>query len=194
MSPAFSEEEYHRKTFEKLSLAEESARGIVFDRCVFRGCEFSSCDFSGSEFSECRFEQCVLSLTKFLNCALKSVTFRNSKLVGIDLTKCSGKFLRLEFFDSLIELCNFSTLPMMRTLFETCTIRDCTFGGTDLTKALFMRCDLAGTIFHGTKLLGTDFTTSRNYAINPVGNAIKGARFALPEAVSLLRAFDIKLE
>jgi len=93
----------------------------------------------------------------------------------------------------LIETCGFSGLPMSVTVFEECVIRECGFGEANLSKAVFDDCDLEGTLFHGAKLDGANFSRARNYTINPASNSIKGAKFSLPEAVSLLGGFDIEL-
>lgn len=186
-------EEFNYQVFEGLELDKEEIKNKDFVDCRFVKCNFFECDFSGSEFSDCTFEHCSISLTKFFNCGFRTVKFSDSKLVGIDLTKSTINFFELGFKKCLIDACNFSMLPMESTVFDGCVIRECIFGDANLTSATFDDCDLEGTLFHNTKLEKADFSSAKNYAINPVTNSIKGAKFTLPEAVSLLRAFGIDL-
>ena len=193
MESVFSAEEYSETVFEKLAFDREEIRNKVFQDCVFRKCDFSECDLTGTEFSDCRFESCRINLSRFTNVSVKSMAFIDSKLVGIDFTRCTINFFELTFEGCLMDACNFSGLPMAKTNFEGCTIRECLFGETDLRKAVFANCDLEGSSFHGTNLEEADFLSARNYLIDPTANKIEDARFSLPEAVSLLRAFKIKL-
>ena len=57
------------------------------------------------------------------------------------------------------------------------------FAGSDLERALFKGCDLEKANFIGAK----------NYSIDVTANTIKGARFSLPEAISLFAALGIEL-
>jgi len=161
---------------------------------MFKKCDFLDCDLGGTDFLECVFEDCNLRLSTFVGSSFKDVKFLNSKLVGIDFTRCNTGFLEFSFSRCSIDACNFSSLPMTKTVFEKCFISECIFGGTDLRKAEFTDCDLKGTLFHEAKMAEVDFSSAKNYSINPITNNIKGAKFSLPEAVSLLQAFGIKLK
>jgi uncharacterized protein YjbI with pentapeptide repeats len=68
------------------------------------------------------------------------------------------------------------------------------FSGATLEGAAFVDSDLSGARFVRTRLSGADFRSARNYRIDPTANRLAGARFSLPEAISLLGAFDIVLE
>jgi fluoroquinolone resistance protein len=59
---------------------------------------------------------------------------------------------------------------------------------------LFTNCDLAGAIFNNTILEKANFTTARNYSINPQTNVVKKAKFSLPGVVGLLDVFKITIE
>ncbi len=163
----------------------------------FCDCDLSGMDFSGKELSACTFTHCNLSLVKFINASLSENVFRGSKLVGIDFTAIKKPILFrpfLRFEDCLLELCNFSGLNMKEATFESCSLLKCAFDQTDLTQAKFDSTDLEGTDFHHANLLQADFSRSRNYAINPTSNNIKKAKFSIPEALSLLRGFDIEIQ
>ncbi len=64
----------------------------------------------------------------------------------------------------------------------------------NLTSAMFVRCDLSKTIFERSNLEKADFTSSRNYSINPETNKLKKTKFSLPDVVGLLDNLDIIIE
>jgi fluoroquinolone resistance protein len=193
MQIPFIESQFSDQNFKSLELTHEAIRAKDFDRCKFVGCHFLSCDLTGTNFTDCTFEHCSLSLTKLPNCSLRAITFKDSKLVGIDFTKCSTNFFELLFSNTLLDNCNFSTLPMQNTPFNNCTLRECIFSETNLAKATFANCDFERSVFHDTNLQKTDFSSAKNYTISPLSNSIKGAAFSLPEAIQLLSAFEIEL-
>lgn len=190
----FEESEYAGQVFDKLALVGAILRERDFTRCTFSKCDFSGCDLESSAFSQCLFDRCNLSVVKVNDVSFNDVTFKDSKLIGIDFTRCTINFVALGFKNCLIETCNFSALMMPRTRFENDEIRASIFSETNLTKAVFSDCDLERSIFHKTKLEGTDFSTAKNFTIDPTTNGLKGAKFSLPEAVSLLRSLQIVLE
>ncbi len=167
-----------------------------FSSCVFESCDFTNCNLTGKEFRECVFDRCNLALCKLANATLIDIEFTHSKLVGSDFSAVRKPAFSQPFIlfdDCLVDLCNFSGLPMKGAKFDGCTVRNCTFGQTNLSQASFDRTDLEGTTFHHADLTKADFSSAKNYAIDPTANTLKKTRFSLPEAVSLLRGFDIEL-
>ena len=73
-------------------------------------------------------------------------------------------------------------------------MRENHFTNTTLSGADFSDVELSGTLFHNCDLSKANFSTATRYDINPLTNQIKKARFSLPEAVGLLRGFDITIE
>jgi len=53
--------------------------------------------------------------------------------------------------------------------------------------------DFMHSSFNKTNLTSTDFTEAINYSIDPNNCNIKGAKFSLPEALSLLDQWGIKV-
>jgi fluoroquinolone resistance protein len=187
-------DEFDSEVFGGLELSGVDLRNRVFDNCTFVRSNFLKCDFTGSIFTDCSFKQCELSLCKFVSVGLRGVLFEHSKLVGIDFTKCTTQFLEIAFRKTMIDTCNFSVLPLSGVVFDQGVLRESVFVETNLRKAEFLDIDLAGTSFHNSDLEEADFSSARNYSINLLANKIRNARFSLPEAVSLLRAFEIKLD
>ena len=80
------------------------------------------------------------------------------------------------------------------TVFKNSLLREVDFTEANLTQAIFDKCDLNRATFDNTILEKADFRTSFNYAINPVLNRIKKARFSSAGLAGLLQAFDIEIE
>jgi fluoroquinolone resistance protein len=99
--------------------------------------------------------------------------------------------LSLEFEGCNVSYSNFFGLPVTRIALKDCVAREVEFGEADLSEAVFTGTDFQGAVFLHTNLTRAEFSGARNYAIDPTANTIKGAVFTLPEAVSLLRGFDI---
>jgi len=74
-----------------------------------------------------------------------------------------------------------------------CIAHEVDFREVDLSQADFSNTDLVGSLFINTNLTGADFTHTRNYTINASLNTLKGTKFSLPEAMSLLHSLDIVL-
>lgn len=191
---AFAESEFEDQVFSRQDIFSADLQDKIFEKCKFNHCTFLDCDFSGVEFADCSFENCSVGPVKVFDTSFRNVIFQNSKLVGVDFSKCSTSFFELHFLQSLVDTCNFSATKMTVSTLSDSTIRGCTFGETDLRKVIFQNCDLNGSAFHLAKLEKADFRTAKNYSINPASNKIKGALFSLPGAISLLHAFDIKLD
>lgn len=85
-------------------------------------------------------------------------------------------------------------LDLKHLTFEDCLIKEANFGEADLTDVVFARCDLTESDFLHTNLTGVDFRTSKNYAINLNDNKVEGAKFTFPEALSLLKSYNITIE
>jgi len=88
----------------------------------------------------------------------------------------------------------FQRMALPKLEMTACTVREADFTGTNLAKANFTGTDLLGSRFAETDLTGADFTDAVNYTIDPRTNRVKKAIFSLPEALSLLGAFDIVMK
>ena len=82
---------------------------------------------------------------------------------------------------------------MNKSTFKDCKIHGANFTQADLSKSVFDHCDLAEAIFAGTNLSGMDFTTSKNFLIDPELNNIKKAKFLTQDLHGLLYRHDIKI-
>ncbi len=83
---------------------------------------------------------------------------------------------------------------MNKTSFGKSLLKECDFIETELIEGDFRGCDLEGTLFHQCDLSRTDFRDAVNYTIDPQSNRIAKGKFSIPEALSLLKGFDITLQ
>jgi uncharacterized protein YjbI with pentapeptide repeats len=135
--------------------------------------------------------ECNLSLAKFLNTKLRKTEFSGCKLQGNNFSQADSFALDIGFRKCIISNCIFSELKLRKTSFTECELDDCDFYKSDLTEADFTLASLQGTVFENTILEKAIFTDARNYAINPLKNNIKKARFSMPEAISLIESLGI---
>lgn len=179
---------YKSEDFSKTSLADR-----LFTNCMFQSCNFTESAFWNAEFCSCIFNCCNLTLVKMEGCRLQDVRFEECKIVGAEFFKCQKIFFTPQFIKCLLQHCNFSDLNLKEAIFSGSKLQGCYFTNTSLIGANFVDADLTGTLFHNSNLSKADFSSSVNYDIDPRTNQIKKAKFSLPEAVGLLRAFEINI-
>ena len=68
------------------------------------------------------------------------------------------------------------------------------FVNTNLSGSNLSESNFSGSLFHNTNLFKVNLIKSINYNINPLKNNIKEADFSLPEAMTLLNAFQITIQ
>ena len=91
-------------------------------------------------------------------------------------------------------LCNFSNLKLQGMSFAGSTIVDCDFFGADLMKGDFSNCELKGSLFENCDLRQADFRGATTYAIDPLKNKVKKARFSMPEVLSFLAPYELVID
>ncbi|MGI8549249.1 MAG: pentapeptide repeat-containing protein [Dehalococcoidia bacterium] len=190
---------YAQQRFLHVELVREKFSSIEFDACMFERCAFSECSFYRCTFLNCQFKNCDLSLIQVPNARFNSVHFKQSKLVGIDWTKAGTSkadrlLMSVSFDECVLDYGSFLGLHLREMQLVNCSAREVDFSGADLTGATCAGTDFSASTFLHTNLEKADFGGARNYTIDPTANRIKGAKFTLPEALSLLRSFDIRIE
>jgi fluoroquinolone resistance protein len=186
--------EFENQTFKKINCLDRDLKAISFVHCHFDNCDWTQSNLTGSKFLDCTLHNCNLSLVKLDGCRLQGVNFQNCKFMGVNFGTCDPMFLAMKFIHCLIGTSNFSDLDLKGTAFLNCTIRDTHFTHSNLTEANFEGSDLRGTIFHNSNLTQPNFIGAINYAINPLTNQLKGAKFSKPEVLSLLDHLGIEIE
>lgn len=164
-----------------------------FENCTFKKCIFIECVFDSCQFTDCTFSDCSISAVKPYNSRFNAVRFTDSKVMGFDWTKAKSiRSLAFERCD--ISYSNFSFLKIPRMKFIECVAHEVSFSDGDFSEGEFTGTDFAKSIFSNTNLTRANFRKAQRYGIDIKFNTIKGAKFSLPEAASLLKSFDILLE
>ena len=188
-----SEQNYEDRHFVRLSCQDAELRDMEFFQCRFDGCQFLRTTFRRCRFEQCVFEKCDVSLLRLPETAFIGVRFLNAKMLGIDWTQAAAPLTRA-FQGSNISHSMFMRLKLPRMEMVECVAREVDFSGTSLTRANLAKTDFLGSRFADTDLGYADFSNAVNYAIDPTINRLKKTVFSMPEAVSLLSAFDIILK
>lgn len=193
----FSRRRYNDTSFRDLVLDGVQITSIEFFDCVFKDCSFVDSVFKKCRFVNCDFQRCDLSLTKVPENIFSSTRFENSKIIGVNWTQAEwpaailGKPIR--FYKSTLNHSTFIGLSLVGIQVKDCVVVDVDFREADLSKADFSGSDLSESLFIHTNLSGANLSQARNYFIDPGLNELKGAKFSLPEAMSLLYNMDIIL-
>ena len=184
---------YEDRDFRGLVCQDTRSSDIEFFRCRFEGCRILQSGFRGCRFEECLFERCDLSLLQVTDSQFIGVRFVKTKMLGIDWTAAVAP-LSLAFQESIVSHSLFVGLRLQKMEMIQCTAHEVDFTRTNLTRAILTGSDLLGSRFADTNLSYADLSQATNYSIHPAMNRLKKTVFSLPEAVSLLAAFDIILK
>lgn len=197
MGPASYQTEYYGDAFDASDRSKESIVGHQYDQCVFTNCRFTETVFKACAFQDCEFINCDLSLMKVADSVFSNNLIRDSKAVGINWAAIRVPGVKVhnpvEFTGSQINYSVFQGLDLRKVRMIDCQARDVSFEEADLSGANLGQSDFANAVFRRTNLEKADFTGAVNYGIDIRNNRVAGARFSLPEAVSLLAHLDIEL-
>jgi uncharacterized protein YjbI with pentapeptide repeats len=178
-------------------LQSEQILSSEFFDCVFSNSSFAECVFQKCRFVNCVFQGCDLNLAQVPECIFSTTRFEDSKIIGVNWAQAdwpdSGLGKPLCIIKSAISHCTFIGLNLQGIQIKGCIATDVDFREADLSRADFSGTYLSESIFSNTNLSEADLSQARNYQIDPGQNVLKGARFSLPEAMSLLYSTDIIL-
>lgn len=188
---------YSEEVFRDTALEGSVLSGSEFEECRFVGCSLSESEIRACRFAECTFEQCDLGLIRLPRSVFSACRFEDSKIIGVNWTEAAWPETRLwvavGFERCVMNHSTFLGLNLREMRVVDCTAHDVDFREADLTKVNFSGTDLSGSLFTNTDLTGADLRSARAYRIDPRENTLTGARFSLPEAISLLDGLDIEL-
>jgi uncharacterized protein YjbI with pentapeptide repeats len=85
-------------------------------------------------------------------------------------------------------------LQLKKQYFRSCKFNEADFTESELTAAVFEDCDLQNALFERSVLEQADFSTARNFKIDPERNRLKKAKFSKDGVVGLLGKYDIVIE
>lgn len=188
---------YHDRRFRNLTPGGTRLTGSEFHDCWFEACDFAESVFQGCRFVGCTFKECDLSLLQVPGSAFSATRFVDCRVIGVDWTQADWSGVSLGqpigFERCAIRHSTFIGLSLPGIQIRACVAADVDFREADLSRADFSDSDLTDSLFVNTNLSEADLSTAHNYQIAPHKNVIKGARFSLPEAMSLLFNMDIVL-
>jgi fluoroquinolone resistance protein len=189
--------EYTDQTFRNLNYSHTQLRSNTFQDCVFEHCNFSEAVFLNCRFINCVVKNCDLSLAQIPGCVFQETKFESSKLVGINWSQAHWPEKKLwhpvDFKKCVLGHSTFLAVDLSESRIKRCEAINVDFREANLTKVDFAFTDLKESLFQKTKLSKADLRYARNYQIDPSQNEITGAKFSLPEALSLLYSMDIEL-
>lgn len=195
--PLQSLSSYADDVFKGLDLPNVEVSETEFHQCVFRDCSLKEAAFRKCRFVECQFYGSDLSLIDVAGSAFIGVSFEDCTLVGVNWARADWSALNLgkslDFRRCALSHSTFLSVPLKASSLIDCVARNVDFREADLTRVDLSGTDLSEGLFQGTNLRKANLSSARNYAINPDENSIAGAKFALPEAMSLLYNMDIEL-
>ena len=105
---------------------------------------------------------------------------------------CNDFLMSLDFDGCNLNLASFSNLSIKETQFKNCNLQETDFTETDLTGSAFIDCDLNRAVFDRTILEKADFTTARDFFINPEINRLKFAIFSKNNPSDCLKSIILK--
>lgn|GEM_PF-34354 len=192
-----SQTQYNDQTFKGLQLKGVQLVSAEFYECTFTDCAFIETVFQNCRLNHCTFQGCDLSLLQVPDCRFSATRFEDCKLLSVNWTEANWSTASLgdplSFVKCILSHSTFIGLELKGIRVVECIARDVDFREAVLTQADFSGSELSESLFSQTNLTGADLSTARNYHIAPQQNTLKGAKFSLPEAMSLLYNLDIDL-
>ena len=172
----------------------QDLRDHSFETCAFTSCRFREMELSRASFCSCAFKDCEIVLATLNQTRLNGAFFDSCKIVGLNFADCSDFGLSLAFKDCVVGSSVLFGKSLRKMKLLDCRLLDCDFGDCDLREADFSGSIFKNVVFHNCNLEKADFRTAQGYAIDPLANKIRGARFALPEAQSFLAFLGIRID
>ena len=184
--------------FDHSRLENKTIISSEFHDCTFTSSIFNEVVFAHCRFVNCLFQDCDLSLLKVPGTFFSACKFERSRVIGVDWTQAdwdsAGLQLPISFKRTAIDHSTFIGLSLPAVQIKDCSVKNVDFRETDLSQAILQGSDFSESLFQNTNLTKADLRGAINYHINPEKNILAGARFSLPEAMSLLYAMNIDLE
>jgi uncharacterized protein YjbI with pentapeptide repeats len=159
------------------------------EQIEFVNCHFSN--LSGISFIDCVFRDCNFSNATVANSRFSDVAFINCKLTGINFSESKDFAFSILAENCILDYAIFERKKLNKSTFSNCKIHGADFTQADLSKCKFHNCDFWDAVFANTNVGGVDFTTSKNFTIDPTSNNVRKAKFLSSDLAGLLTKFDI---
>ncbi len=193
--------DFSRETFTRLTLASGHTRDASeYSECTFTNCTFREVAFKNCRFERCAFKDCDLSLATFHGVVFAETTFTASKLLGVNWTVTAWAGNRIspvkpvDFVACNLTYSVFIGMNLRKLHLTKCVAHDVRFEDANFTDADCRATDFTGANFARADLTRADFREAHGYAVSPLTNTIKGAKFSMPGALALLRGLDVEID
>lgn len=193
-----SDNHYSNQRFIDLDCQHHEIQNSRFENCSFINCILDNSQIKKCTFLECDFKSCSINLVKLTGSSFMDTEFKDCKMQGINWTEITFPYVILTspvFFNTCdISYSSFYELKLPGISILECKAHDADFRSADLSNSDLSGTDFQNAEFNHTNLKDADFRSSVNYRLDPTSNNIINARFSLPEVISLLAAFKIKID
>jgi len=166
------------KVFKNINFTEQEFPKGEYDNCTFIDCIFTAVDMANMSFLECTFDTCDLSNAMIKTTIFNTITFYKCKLVGLNFSVCNPFLFSITVEEGSLQFASFYNLAMKHSQFTNVNLQSVDFTQADASQSVFNNCDLKAAIFEHTNLTKADFTTAKNYSIDPEQNILKNAKFS----------------
>jgi len=183
------------KTIEDLKITDldKLAHDSEYFDCEFIGLDLRDVNLSGCIFNDSIFKSCNLSNVSLTNSSLSEISFKNCKMLGFNFNTLRS-INNLKFYDSNLSFCILNSMKIRDVEFINCKLDDSDFSEGKFESISFEKSKLSGVNFSNSNLLNCNFSLASDYYIDPRFTKIKGSTFSMPEALSLLNSFEIKID
>ncbi|MFT4537450.1 MAG: fluoroquinolone resistance protein [Saprospiraceae bacterium] len=184
---------FDEQTFKKVDYKSKKIIG-EFEFCSFRECNLSGSDISETIFIDTEFVDCNFSNANVKKASFQDVKFVNCKLLGLQFSTINSFSFSASFESCNLSHSSFNKMKLGRIYFTDCHLNEVDFAEAEMQNIILKNCDLLGAIFEQTNLEKADFRNAVNYSIDPENNKLKGAKFSLPDVISLLAKYNLDIE
>jgi fluoroquinolone resistance protein len=189
-----SESIYQDEQFLNLELNETEINKSEFFKCTFTSCDFIKSKFTTCTFEECKFEKCILNLVKLANTTLNKTPFKNCHMTGIDFSVINNKMgTELDCSGCNLSYSSFVELNFKYSKLINCKLHEVSIEKIDFESSDFSESDFLNARIIKSNLRLCDFRTSVNYFFDINDNRSKGAKFAYPQVLNLLKWFEVEV-
>ncbi|MBP2832652.1 pentapeptide repeat-containing protein [Aquimarina sp. U1-2] len=182
------------QTFKNDHFSGKKLPARAYDNCTFLNCDFTATNMSTVTFLECNFDTCNFDSTMLKETSFQGVVFKASKMLGVNIGSCNDFMFSAKFEDCNLDYSSFYGFTMKNTIFHNCSLKEADFTDADIVGSTFHDCDLAKAIFENTNAEKVDFSTAKNFTIDPEMNKLKKAKFSTSGLAGLLYKYDLEIK
>lgn len=152
-----SREEICNKSIEDLTIDNQEANRVSFDKVLFKNVVITESALREIELTDTIFEKCDLSNIDFSGSFIHRTEFRDCKLIGTDFS--NSRLQNVSFLNCLGDYSVFRFSKCKQVSFEECSLISIDFYNSNLQTVYFPDCNIDQAMFTGSKLKGIDLSS-----------------------------------